>query len=551
MSSPTVRQLQTKLYRRARSAAQDLTAGNDSAIISYSRQFEKSLPRRFKKINREDFFAGIVDADIILYGDFHTLKQSQKGFVRLLQELAVFNPSRPRLIAMEAFQANQQEALDLLQQQKITEQDFLCRIDYEKTWGFPWRNYQRIVSHALAEKIPIFGINGSNKDKDKDKLAQRDRFCAKKLTQLARQFPQHQILCITGEYHLADQQLPTALSHSLQKTNIKNKKVVRVVANIDQYYFSLNFPSEFTISHYLYLKKNLYCLMDTPPWVKWHSYTFWEEQRSDSAQLDSRERLYNEIMIDLDYHVLSLVSDLVKFFKFSSNPVILTLFNLVSGTPEKIIRQVQQQKLVSPYALKTVAVRLALDEFFYVDKSKTIMLTRVSLNNLAEAAGQFLYDTVSRADFKKTAINNFYQRVIRFALGILCSKIINPKRKLTNYYRYVDIAQGKERVDREQREVASEIVRFHSWMLHRVENCDGRIMRHLSRTVAMDERVAFEISKALGKIIGVKIYRQTIKNCTPTEEIRALFQPQSPTCKPWHVVVDMYRCFLERVDIKK
>ena len=102
------------------------------------------------------FFAGIVDADIILYGDFHTLKQSQKGFVRLLQELAVFNPSRPRLIAMEAFQANHQEVLDLLQQQKITEQDFLCRIDYEKTWGFPWRNYQRIVSHALAEKNSHF-----------------------------------------------------------------------------------------------------------------------------------------------------------------------------------------------------------------------------------------------------------------------------------------------------------------------------------------------------------------------------------------------------------
>lgn len=544
MSSPTVRQLQTKLYRQARSAVQELTAGDDRALIDYSRKFEQSLPRRFKKINREDFFTGIVDADVILYGDFHTLKQSQKGFVCLLKELAVFNPSRPRLIAMEAFQAKQQEALDLLQQQKITEQDFLRRIDYEKTWGFPWRNYQRIINYALSTKTPIFGINGSSKGKSKNKLAQRDRFGAEKLTQLARQFPQHQILCITGEYHLADQQLPAALSHSLQKAGIKHKKIVRVVANIDQYYFSLNFPSEFTISHYLYLKKNLYCLMDTPPWVKWHSYTFWEEQRNDNLQLDSRERLYNEIMIDLDYHVLSLVSDLVKFFKFSSNPVILTLFNLASGTPEKIISQAQQQKLVAPHILKTVAVRLALDEFFYVAKSKTILLTRVSLNNLAEAAGQFLYDTVSRANFKETAVNNFYQRVIRFTLGILCSKIINPKRKLTNYYRYVDIAQGKERVEREQRAVAREIVRFHSWMLHRVEHCDGRIVRHLRRTVAMDERVAFEISKALGKIIGVRIYRHTIKRCTPTDEIRALFQPQPSARGPWHVVVDMYRCFL-------
>ena len=543
MSSPTVKQLQTKLYRQARSAAQELAEGDNATIIGYSRKFEQSLPRRFKKINREDFFAGIVDADIILYGDFHTLKQSQKGFLRLLQEMAVFNPSRPRLIAMETFQAEQQEALAEFQQQKIDEQQFLQRIDYEKTWGFPWQNYRRIVDYAITEKIPIFGINGSSKTKSKDKLAQRDNFCAQKLTQLVQQFPQHQILCITGEYHLADQQLPAVLAQSLSKEKLKNKKVVRVVSNIDQYYFSLNFPSEFTISHYLYLKKNLYCLMDTPPWIKWQSYTFWEEQRNNTMQLDSSEQLYNEIMIDLDYHVLSLVSDLVKFFKFSSNPVILTLFHLVSGTPEKIIRQAQQQKLVSPHALKTAAVRLALDEFFYVNQSKTILLTKVSLNNLAEAAGQFLYDTVSRADFKKTAINNFYQRVIRFTLGILCSKIINPKRKLTNYYRYVDIAQGKERVDREQRDIAREIVRFHNWMLHRVEHCDGRIVRHLQRTAEMDERVAFEISKALGKVIGVKIYRQTIKHHTPTEEIRALFQPQPPSRHPWQVVVDMYRCF--------
>ena len=543
MTSPTVRQLQTKLYHRARSAAHDLSAGDDAAIISYSRKFEKSLPRRFKKINREDFFASIADAGIILYGDFHTLKQSQKGFVRLLQELVVFNRSRPRLIAMEAFQAHQQLELDLLQQGKISEQEFLQRVNYEKTWGFPWQNYQRIVSYALAEKIPIFGIN-INKQRGRNKLGQRDRFCAQRLTHLVQRFPQHQILCITGEYHLADQQLPAALSHCLQKEKIKGKKVVRVVSNIDQYYFSLNSPTEFTISHYLYLKKNLFCLMDTPPWIKWQSYTFWEEQRSDNLQLDSRENAYNEIMIDLDYHVLSLVSDLVKFFNFPNNPTILTLFNLVSGTPEKIIREAQQQKLVAPCAMKTVAVRLALDEFFYVDKSKTILLTKISLNNLAEAAGQFLYDAVAREHGKKSAVNSFYRRVIRYTLGVLCSKIINPKRKLTNYYRYVDIAQGKERVEREQQEVAREVVRFHSWMLHRVEHCDGRIVRHLSRTVAMDEQVAFEISKSLGKIIGVRLYRQTIERHTNAEEIRALFQPPSPAGALWRVVANMYRYFL-------
>ena len=156
-------------------------------------------------------------------------------------------------------------------------------------------------------------------------------------------------------------------------------------------------------------------------------------------------------------------------------------------------------------------------------KVRTILLAKVSLNNLSELAGQFLYDSFSHSQVKRDSKTDFYQRVIRFSLGILCSKIINPKRKLTNYYRYVDIAAGLGGTDKHRREVAGEIIRFHKWITTRVTDHDGYIPRHLTRTINMDEQVDYEISKSLGKVIGVRLYRQALQHSTPPAEIKSFF----------------------------
>lgn len=535
MSVNTIKKLQQRLYQQAKSNAKELGAGDGATIIAYSKKFEQSLPSKFRRIERGDFFSYLSDANIVLYGDFHTLRQSQKGFVRLMEELAKFHPQQKFLIAMEMFKVKDQALLESFLAEQLDEQEFLRRIDYENSWGFPWLNYRTIIDYAKRAQIPVFGINSDAGGLDK--LPVRDEVCATMLKRLALQYRDYQIFCIVGEYHLADQQLPALLTNRRA-----TRKIVRVVANIDQYYFSLNFPPEFTISHYLYLKKDLFCIMDTPPWVKWQSYNFWEEQRDNSQQIDAREGFYNELQLDLDYHFLSLVSDMVRFFAFTDTSTALSRFHLISGTPQKIIAEVQRQGYAeNKTILKHAVVRLAVDGFYFLEDSKTILLAKVSLNNLAEMAGQFLYEIITTRQTATTPIDNFYQRVIRFTIGVLCSKIINPKRKLTNYYRYVDIAQGQVLAEQGQREIARQVIRFDEWLSYRVSHCQGRIARHLSRPIVLDEQVNFEISKSLSKVIGVRIYRQALREKKiPPTEIKDFFVQRHPS---WQTLVEMYRYF--------
>ena len=537
MSANTIKKLQQRLYQQAKSSAKELGVADGDTIIAYSKKFEQSLPSKFRKIERSDFFSYLSDAKMILYGDFHTLRQSQKGFVRLMQELAKFHPQQKCLIAMEMFKVKDQVLLESFLAQQLSEQEFLQRIDYENSWGFPWPNYRMIIDYARRAQIPVFAINSDAGGRDK--LPTRDELCATMLKRLALQYRGYQIFCIVGEYHLADQQLPALLIN--RRTN---RKIVRVVSNIDQYYFSLNFPPEFTISHYLYLKKDLFCIMDTPPWVKWQSYNFWEEQRDNSKQFEAREGFYNELQLDLDYHFLSLVSDLVRFFAFTDNSTALSRFHLISGTPQKIITEVQRRRYAdNKTILKHAVVRLAVDGFYFLENSKTILLAKVSLNNLAEMAGQFLYEIIAPSPTTASPTDRFYRRVIRFTIGVLCSKIINPKRKLTNYYRYVDIAQGQVLAEQEQREIARQVIRFHEWLSHRVTHCQGRIVRHLSRAIVLDEQVNFEISKSLSKVIGVRIYRQTLyEKKIPTTELRDFFTKGQQS---WQTLVEMYRYFCQ------
>lgn len=537
MSANTIKKLQQRLYQQAKSNAKELGAGDGDAILAYSKKFEQSLPSKFRKIERSDFFSYLSDADIVLYGDFHTLRQSQKGFVRLMQELAKFHPRQKCLIAMETFKVKDQLSLENFLAEQLSEQEFLRRIDYENTWGFPWINYRTIINYAKRAQIPVFGINSDAGGRDK--LPIRDELCATMLKRLALQYRGYQIFCIVGEYHLADQQLPALLTNHRSK-----RKIVRVVSNIDQYYFNLNFPPEFTISHYLYLKKDLFCVMDTPPWVKWQSYNFWEEQRESGKQIDAREGFYNELQLDLDYHFLSLVSDLVNFFAFTDNSAALSRFHLISGTPQQVITEVQRRGYAeNKTILKHAVVRLAVDGFYFLENSKTILLAKVSLNNLAEMAGQFLYEIIAPLQTTDNPLANFYRRVVRFTIGVLCSKIINPKRKLTNYYRYVDIAQRQVLAEQGQREIARQIIRFHEWLSYRVIHCQGRIIRHLSRAIVLDEQVNYEVSKSLSKVIGVRIYRQALhEQKIPPTEIRDFFVKGQQS---WQTLVEMYRYFCQ------
>src|SRR5689334_3976793 len=82
VTSPAVtqlRQLQQTLYEKAYQEAHDIVAGASRTILSYSAKFERSLPKTCRSATLAGLIEEIRRKRFVLYGDFHTLRQSQRG----------------------------------------------------------------------------------------------------------------------------------------------------------------------------------------------------------------------------------------------------------------------------------------------------------------------------------------------------------------------------------------------------------------------------------------------------------------------------------------
>src|SRR5262245_60953631 len=80
-----LKQLQRTLYDKAYKEAHSIVVGSSRTILAYSAKFERSLPRRFTKTTQATLLNNMRRHRYVLYGDFHTLRQSQRGLLRLLR----------------------------------------------------------------------------------------------------------------------------------------------------------------------------------------------------------------------------------------------------------------------------------------------------------------------------------------------------------------------------------------------------------------------------------------------------------------------------------
>src|SRR5690606_18369745 len=142
---------------------------------------------------------------ITLFGDFHTFRQSQRGFLRLLRRIAVRKSHRNITIGLECFRHEHQKFIDQYLAGGIDEHELLQQTRYQQTWGFPWEHYKDIVEFAKHQQIAIVGIDTGGKAKDSFRM--RDHSAASVLIEHCRAHPNRQVLCLIGEYHLADNSL--------------------------------------------------------------------------------------------------------------------------------------------------------------------------------------------------------------------------------------------------------------------------------------------------------------------------------------------------------
>ncbi len=559
MISPALaqlRQLQQSLYEKAYKEAHSIVAGTSRAILSYSVKFEKSLPRRFVRTTQAELLDAFRRHRFVLYGDFHTLRQSQRGLLRLLRAYVEKRKSHKLVLALEMFKAIDQDFLDGYLAGRIPESEFLDAINYAGEWGFPWPNFKMILDFARARKLPVIGINTENAGRDT--LAARDKFAARRLAWAAERYPDHKVVCLIGEYHLADGHLPRALAAELGRRGQKGP-TLRVLNNVDQYYFDLNREPSYASTEYLRMRKDFFCVMNSPPWMKWQSFSFWEELRSGGASqvadaeggIDQDLDLYTEETFDVDYQFLHFVRNLAGFLQLKIDASDMESFHIHYSPGGDFLRDLTLDGTVASGEAERMIGRAIVDGVHFLSRTNTVLLTNISINNLAEAAGQYLHTLITGFDdaLGGTSAEAFYRRVFKSAIGMIASKILNPRRKCMELHNFRQLVRrvggttGSGAASDGKRQLARGVLRFDRWMELRLANpsAAGVAAAPPPALLRLDKERDYELSRAIGQMLGFNLYKKVIANKEPPSRIRRTFRKALPGYEAlWSEIAGLY-----------
>lgn len=549
-------QLQRSLYEKAYEEAHAIVAGTSRTILSYSAKFEKSLPQKFQRTTQADMLDAVKQRRFLLYGDFHTLRQSQRGLLRLMRSYTERQRTTKVVIALEMFKAIDQDSIDAYLAGNMPEVEFLDAVSYQSEWGFPWQNFRMILDFAKARGLPVIGINTENAGRDS--LLQRDKYAARCLVDAAERYPDHKVMCLIGEYHLADGHLPKALSHEMRRRRV-NGGILRVLNNIDDYYFLLKKTAAHNSTEYLRLRKDFYCIMNSPPWMKWQSFSMWEEMRHVSSQYDQDGEtdpdldLHTEDTYDIDYQFLHFAKNLAGFLGLKIDASDIESFHVLYSPDADFYEDLTEDLAVDPKEAHRMVQRASLDGVYFLGRSNTVLLTYISINNLAEAAGQYLHRVLTGFDdMVDDPPEDFYRRVVKSAIGMIASKILNPRRKcreLHHFRQFLRRHRGQRLTDQasRRRTTANGVLKFDRWIREQLEakGADGEAVTVHKAFVLLDRSSHFELSRELGQMLGFALYKKVIANKEPAIRLRRLFKAKvGSSTAAWKEVAELYETML-------
>lgn len=403
--------IQKQIHKSIRAEVRDILGHTVPQLKPYYDQYKKEFLHKTVHSSKEDLLKSCLNSSIVLVGDFHTFRYSQKTFLKLVESTQVqLPPDRPFAIALEMIPSIYQYFLDAFLQDQISEQEFLEKMNYEKNWGFPWPHFKPILDYARQNLIPVIALNSLEPD-----LKKRDIHASNILIDYLNNNPQSLIFTLYGDLHLARHCLPKMLRK-------KTTGLTTIFQNSEHLYWK----------HYLALSKNeteifklssqAFCIINAPPWLKLQSYLDWAEAAVESEDLENHIEEKAKDYLQQFLQVLKMDDSLCD--EVSATYSISTLaansyLNIKGKHPELTA---SERKAIQTLILSH---RTAL-----LPAQKTAYLRTNNINALSEAViGLFWCDYTGNnfilSDFKE----HFYASIVRHAVSYFGSKLLNHKRR--------------------------------------------------------------------------------------------------------------------------
>ena len=194
-----------KMLKNIKRSIREVQGPEDREVRSYYRSYAGFLERsKAFSSNLEEVVGRAAETGVLLVGDFHTLWQAQRQFIKILESFED-RGVRP-VVLLEMVEARKNKALKEFLEGGIGEKEYLDQSDYFESWGFDFSHYLPILKYLKSKKLEAYGINRSGS------LKERDRFMAKEISEALERTGACPAVVLVGDLHIAPAHLPKELS---------------------------------------------------------------------------------------------------------------------------------------------------------------------------------------------------------------------------------------------------------------------------------------------------------------------------------------------------
>ncbi|MBI4402827.1 MAG: ChaN family lipoprotein [Deltaproteobacteria bacterium] len=518
--------IQRNIYDRLKQYARNYLEGLGPGLKQYFREYQRDFYHFESLSTKRELLLALERSHIIFCGDYHTLSQAQRTVIRLLRDSVdkIKRRGKHVVLALEMLQPKNNKAVKNFLGGRLSEQAFLKTISFGRQWGFPWENYRPLFDFARSHDVSIVGVNSPQK---RASLSERDRYAAQVVASLSATDPAALIFVLMGDLHLAQDHLPKETQRILDKLQAQ-RSLLTIHQNNETFYWKL---VEKGLEHdveVIRIKKNIFCVMTTPPWIKLQSHLKWMEVTSDKSAFSSKVSTQEivkpaDVFQETDFsdEIREIVEAISQFFGIKEK--ITDNFVIYGNINKKALSRLAQNHHYTKRETALLGYYVTQLESLFVPRENLIYLTSFSLNQMASQSAILIHAELS--GFRRVfgcVRKDFYAFVLIEALGFIGSKVINHKRKCKT------VAQLKDLLAEEKGNPhgLATLTLAHLEAEEKMFSLKRKSLRFAlpgSKASMQTTLAYYRVAKTLGQMLGQAIYQALVKGQVHRADAAHLF----------------------------
>ncbi len=492
--------LHREIFRRNKERINDSVYGYSDLFRKYEEEHSKVTLDYQRRASFEELDKQLLKTNVCYFGDYHTLPQAQRSFLRILRRLP---EDREVIIALEFFQGRHQKHVDAFMANELEAQDFLKKTDHQGGWGFgDFPSFEPILELAKERNYKVLGIDTKSYGLAGASLAARDKYAARKITRALKQNPNALVMTLIGELHIAPAHLPAEVGKLLQQANAAHQSLI-IYQNCERIFWKLE---EKGLEHSVAVVKvrpSEYCMNNTPPIVCQQSFLNWLDVE-DAPELEAPEYNFRQYAgVIADFFDLPLGHELDEL-------------EITSVIDLSFLQRLARRGDFSEDDMVRIREQILDSESYYIPQAKMAYLGNLSANHTSEEATHFLRHVCSKSfEEPQLLLDAFYTRALEEAIGFMGSKIINHKRKAPPLPYFERLSKS--------RSISPNDKKFARLVLKHVHLEQGIRVRNMDAVYDCGPDLFNQVTHVLDYRLGERLYYALVEGVLNKSQMRELF----------------------------